>query len=109
LSKELCCTCPHIGAETVETIKKLNFEVFEHPPYSSHLATMDSHLFRPLKQAMDHGPACVACLSSQKFFYEGKRSLCSEGKSALKRKERMLKNGVRYLPLFQKMLNIHCG
>jgi len=26
---------PHTAAQTVETLKKLNFEVLEHPPYKS--------------------------------------------------------------------------
>ena len=45
--------CPHIVAHTVERIKKLNFEVMEHLPYSPDLAATDTHLFGPLKQAMD--------------------------------------------------------
>jgi hypothetical protein len=81
--KALCCTCPHTAAHTVETLKKLNFEVFEHFPYSPDLASMDSHLFGPLKQAMDHGPAsegngaCVACLWAQKFFLWGQKEDCA--------------------------------
>jgi len=61
----------------------LNFEVLVHPPYSPDLAAMDNYLFGPFKQAMDQGPAsegngaCMACLSAQKFFYEGKKKICA--------------------------------
>jgi histone-lysine N-methyltransferase SETMAR len=44
--------CPHTAAHTVDSLKKLNFEVLEHPPYSPHLAPSDCHLFGPLKQAL---------------------------------------------------------
>jgi histone-lysine N-methyltransferase SETMAR len=33
--------CPHTAAQTLETLKKLNFEELEHPPYSPDLATLD--------------------------------------------------------------------
>ena len=39
----------HTAAQTVETLKKLNFEVLEHPPYSPDLAHLDYHLFGRLK------------------------------------------------------------
>lgn len=104
--KVLCCTCPHIAAHTVETFKKINFEVLEHPPYSPDLAATDTHLFGPLKQAMDqHLKATVhvwLVSQPQNFFMRAKRRLCSDGQSALKRKRSMLKNDVlvRYLLLF---------
>jgi hypothetical protein len=41
---------PHTAAHSVETFKKLNFEVLEHPPYSHDLAPSDYHLFGTLKQ-----------------------------------------------------------
>jgi hypothetical protein len=34
--------CPHTAAHTVETLKKLNFEVLEHPLYSLDLTPSDS-------------------------------------------------------------------
>jgi hypothetical protein len=33
--------CPHTAAHTVETLKKLNFEVMEHPLYSLDLTPSD--------------------------------------------------------------------
>jgi len=43
---------PHTARSTVATIKDLSFECLPHPPYSSHLATSDFHIFAPLKEAM---------------------------------------------------------
>ena len=43
---------PRTPAYTVETLKKLNFEVLEHPPYSPELALSDYQMFGPLKQAL---------------------------------------------------------
>jgi histone-lysine N-methyltransferase SETMAR len=40
------------GAYTVETLRHLNFEVLEHPPYSSNLAPGDYHLFGLVKDAL---------------------------------------------------------
>jgi hypothetical protein len=34
--------CPHTAAHTVETLKKLTFEVLEHPLYSLDLTPSDS-------------------------------------------------------------------
>ena len=34
--------CPHTATHTVETLKKLNFEVVEHPLYSLELSPSDS-------------------------------------------------------------------
>jgi len=42
---------PRTAAYTTETLKKLNFEVLEHPPYSPDIARLDYHLFGPIKQA----------------------------------------------------------
>jgi hypothetical protein len=42
----------HTAARTVETLKKLCFEVLEHCPCSPDLAPLDCHLFGPLKQAL---------------------------------------------------------
>ena len=42
----------HTAAHSVETLKKLNFEVLEHPPYIADLVPSDYHLFGPLKQAL---------------------------------------------------------
>ena len=39
----------HTAAHTVETLQKLKFEVFAHPPYSPEIAPSDYHLFGPLK------------------------------------------------------------
>jgi len=45
----------HTAAHSVETLKKLNFEVLEHPSYSPDLAPSHYHLFGPLKQDLrDH-------------------------------------------------------
>jgi histone-lysine N-methyltransferase SETMAR len=43
---------PHTAAHTVETLKKLNFDVLEHHLYSPDLAPSDYHLFDPLQQAI---------------------------------------------------------
>lgn len=78
----------------------------EHLPYSPDLAATDTHLFGPLKQAMDQplkATVHVWLVSEPKnFFMRAKRRLCSDGQSALKRKGSMLKNDVlvRYVPLF---------
>ena len=43
---------PHTAAHTVETLRKLKFEVMAHPLYSHDLAPSDYHLFGPLKEAL---------------------------------------------------------
>ena len=43
---------PHTAVHTVETLRKLKFEVMAHPPYSPDLAPSDYHLFGPLKEAL---------------------------------------------------------
>jgi hypothetical protein len=43
---------PHTATHSVETLKKLNFEVLEHPSYSPDLAQSHYNLFGPLKQAI---------------------------------------------------------
>ena len=42
----------HTAHLTVNTIRQLNWEVLEHPAYSSDLAPSDFHLFGPLKNAL---------------------------------------------------------
>ena len=42
----------HTAAHTVVTLKKLNSEVLEHPPYSPDLAASFCHLFDPIQQAL---------------------------------------------------------
>lgn len=41
---------PHVARATQETIRQLNWEVLDHPPYSPDLAPSDFHLFGPLKE-----------------------------------------------------------
>ena len=41
---------PHTAAQSVVTLKKLNFEVVEYFPYGPRLVPSDYHLFVPLKQ-----------------------------------------------------------
>jgi hypothetical protein len=48
--------CLHNAAHTVETLKKLNFELLEHSLYSSDLAPSDNNLFGPLKQVLRGRP-----------------------------------------------------
>jgi hypothetical protein len=71
---------PHIAAQTVETLKKLNFKVLEHPTYSPDIAPLDYHLFGPLKQDLKmlwvyHGlttegnGACTTCHSAKNVFF----------------------------------------
>jgi histone-lysine N-methyltransferase SETMAR len=43
---------PHTAAHTVETLRHLNSEVLEHPPYSPDLTRSDYHLFGPLRDAL---------------------------------------------------------
>jgi len=40
------------AAHTLETLKKLKWEVMEHPAYSPDLTPSDFHLFGPLKEAL---------------------------------------------------------
>ena len=42
----------HTAAHTVETLQKLNFEVLDHPPYSTNVAPSDYHMFGPLKEVL---------------------------------------------------------
>jgi histone-lysine N-methyltransferase SETMAR len=43
---------PDIGAHMLETLRKLKWEVMEHPAHSSDLAPSDFHLFQLLKEAL---------------------------------------------------------
>lgn len=43
--------CPHTAAHNAEALKKLNFEVLQHPLHSPDFAPSDYHLFGPIKQA----------------------------------------------------------
>jgi len=52
--------CPHTAGHAIETIKTLNFEVMEHPPYSPETTTKGNG-------------ACVVYLSAQNFFFSGRK------------------------------------
>jgi len=54
----------HTAAHSVETLKKPNFEVLKHPPYSADLAPSDYH-----GPATEGNGARVACLSAQNFLF----------------------------------------
>ena len=43
---------PHTAHLTINTIRQLNWEVLEHPAYSTDLDPTDFHLFGPLKNAL---------------------------------------------------------
>lgn len=43
---------PHTARLTMDTIKKLRWELLPHPPYSPDLAPSDYHLFGPLKKPL---------------------------------------------------------
>jgi hypothetical protein len=43
---------PHTAACTLETLRKLKWEVMEHPAHSSDLVPSDFHLFGSLKEAL---------------------------------------------------------
>jgi hypothetical protein len=43
---------PHTAARTLETLRKLKWEVMEHPAHSSDLVLSDFYLFGPLKEAL---------------------------------------------------------
>jgi hypothetical protein len=67
------------NAHTVKNLKKLNFEILEHPLYNLDLTPSDSPVwstYTSLKRLLVyHGPAtgcngaCVACLSAQNFLF----------------------------------------
>ena len=40
---------PHTAARTNALIKRFNWEIFDHPPYSPDLAPSDYHLFSKMK------------------------------------------------------------
>jgi transposase len=40
---------PHTAARTTALIKRLDWEIFDHPPYSPDLAPSDYHLFSKMK------------------------------------------------------------
>jgi histone-lysine N-methyltransferase SETMAR len=40
---------PHTAARTSDLIKRFNWEIFDHPPYSPDLALSDYHLFIKMK------------------------------------------------------------
>ncbi|UYV75874.1 SETMAR [Cordylochernes scorpioides] len=44
--------CPHTAKHTMETLRKLGWEVLVHPAYSPELAPCDFHLFTHLKAAL---------------------------------------------------------
>jgi hypothetical protein len=67
---------PHTAAHTVETLKKLNFEVLEHLLCSPDHDLSDYHLFDPLQQALPQSSnwrkLCLsACLSAQRILFWG--------------------------------------
>jgi hypothetical protein len=41
-----------IALHTIDTLGQLHFEVLEHPPFCSHLAFVDYHVFGPLQDAL---------------------------------------------------------
>jgi len=43
---------PHTATATVSTIEGLRFECIPHPPYGPDVASLDFHVFRPLKDAL---------------------------------------------------------
>ncbi|XP_021930927.1 histone-lysine N-methyltransferase SETMAR-like [Zootermopsis nevadensis] len=43
---------PHMAAATLDTIRRLRFQILQHPPYSSDLAPSDYHVVGPLKDAL---------------------------------------------------------
>jgi hypothetical protein len=45
-------TLPHTAARTLALLENFNWELFDHPPYSSDLAWNDYHLFTYLKNGL---------------------------------------------------------
>jgi hypothetical protein len=41
-----------MAAHTMDTLGALKFEVLKHPPYSPDLASLDFHLFVPMKEQL---------------------------------------------------------
>ena len=44
---------PHTAARTAQLLQQFRWEVYDHPPYSPHLAPSDYHLFMHLKKWLD--------------------------------------------------------
>ncbi|GFX55296.1 histone-lysine N-methyltransferase SETMAR [Trichonephila clavipes] len=42
--------CPHTAVRAREVLRKFKWDVFQHPPYSPHLAPSDYHLFTAMKK-----------------------------------------------------------
>jgi len=105
---------PHTAAHSLETLKKLNFEVLEHPPYSPDLDLSDYQLFGPLKQALRDRwittdqqlkeTVHAWLVSEPKTFYsEGLKKIVRRWTKFIEKQGANLKNNVlvRYLPLFK--------
>jgi histone-lysine N-methyltransferase SETMAR len=45
---------PHVSKMTHQKIEELNWEIFDHPPYSPDLAPSDYHLFRSLQNHLNN-------------------------------------------------------
>jgi hypothetical protein len=45
-------TCPHTAARTTALIKRFNWEIFDHPPYSLDLVPSNYHLFSKMKVSL---------------------------------------------------------
>jgi histone-lysine N-methyltransferase SETMAR len=76
---------PHTAARTLETLRKLKWELMEHPAHSPDLASSDFHLFGQLQEALggrfrcDEGVknAVHQRLRAQRntFYYDGIKQL----------------------------------
>jgi hypothetical protein len=69
----------YISAHSVESLRQLNFEVLNNPPYSPDLITFDYHLFLSIKGVLKATDSpvtkkikkqhCVACHSTKLAFF----------------------------------------
>jgi histone-lysine N-methyltransferase SETMAR len=86
---------PHTVAHTFETLRKLKWEVTEHPGHSPDLAPSDFHLFGQLKEAlggrrfrcdnMKNSAHQWLCAQPKDFYYDGIKKLVGCWKNVLKK------------------------
>jgi histone-lysine N-methyltransferase SETMAR len=85
---------PHTAARTLETLRKLKWEVMEHPAHSQDLALSDFHLFGLLKEAL--GGRIFRCdkdvknavrqwlhVQPKTFYYDGIKQLVGRWKKCV--------------------------
>jgi hypothetical protein len=112
----------HTAAHTVETLRHLNSEVLEHPPYSTDLTSSDYHLFGPRKYtlrgrhfASDQAVKEVAhawLVSQPKtFFPEGIKKLVNHWTKCVAKEGHYVEKlcSCKFCIVVVLILKIHCG